>query len=94
MGKFVKTEFNQDGIAGGCDLLLSGWRKIGGVLIWASEDITCLATLMSCDTTKHSVCPGYDTKQSDDEVPVMWEFGECGVPLHYLHFQVHSGLEW
>ena len=23
-----------------------------------------------------------------------WSFGECGVPLHCHHSQVHSGLEW
>ena len=34
-------------------------------------------------------CPGYDTKQSDGEVPA---FGECGVLLHCHHSQVHSGL--
>ena len=34
-------------------------------------------------------CPGYDTKQSDGEIPVMLELGECGVPLHW-----YSGLLW
>ena len=39
-------------------------------------------------------CPGYDNKQSDGEVPAVWSFGECGVPLHYHRSQVHSGPEW
>ena len=39
-------------------------------------------------------CPGYDTKQSDGEVPAPgWSFGECGVPLYYYRSQVHSGPE-
>ena len=29
-------------------------------------------------------CPGYETKQSDGEVPVMLHFGECGVPDRVL----------
>ena len=27
--------------------------------------------------------PGYDTKQSDSEAPLMLELWECGVPFHY-----------
>ena len=30
---------------------------------------------------KKNVCPAYDTKQSDGEVPVILELGECGIPL-------------
>ena len=26
-------------------------------------------------------CPRYDIKQSDGDIPVMQEFGQCGVPL-------------
>ena len=33
----------------------------------------------------------YDTKQSDGETPVMLEFGEYGVSLHWHRSQVHSG---
>ena len=36
-------------------------------------------------------CPGYDTKQSDGEVPAMPEFRECGVPLCCHCSQIHSG---
>ena len=39
-------------------------------------------------------CPGYDTKQSDGEVPVTLELGECGVPLYCHRSQVHSGPAW
>ena len=39
-------------------------------------------------------CPVYDTKQSDDEVPVMLEFWECGAPLHCHCSQVHCSPEW
>ena len=39
-------------------------------------------------------CPGYDTKLSNGEAPVMLEFGECGVPLRYHCFHVHSHREW
>ena len=39
-------------------------------------------------------CPGYDTKQSDGEAPVMLGHGECRAPLHCHCFQVHSGPEW
>ena len=39
----------------------------------------------------HNECSGYDTKQSDGEVPVMLE---CGVPLHCHCSQVHSGPKW
>ena len=35
--------------------------------------------------------PAYDIKQSDGEVSMMLEFGECGAPLHCHHSQVHSG---
>ena len=38
------------GIAGGYEVMLSGWSKVGLVLIPAWD------TLMSCDTTKQSVC--------------------------------------
>ena len=40
-------------------------------------------------------CPGYDTKQSDDEVPaVLGLWGSTKVPLQCHRSQVHSGLEW
>ena len=39
-------------------------------------------------------CPGYDTKQSDGEVPVMLELWECGISLHCHCSQVHSDPEW
>ena len=37
--------------------------------------------------------PGYDTKQSDDEAPVMQELWEMQGTLHYYHSQVHSASE-
>ena len=37
---------------------------------------------------------GYNTKQSDGDLQVTWNFGECGVPLYCHHFQVHSAQEW
>ena len=39
-------------------------------------------------------CPGYDTKQSDGEVPATLELWGSGVPLHCHRSQVHSGPEW
>ena len=36
---------------------------------------------------------GYDTKQYDDEAPVMLELWECRVSLHCHPSQVHSDLE-
>ena len=39
-------------------------------------------------------CPGYDTKQSNGEDPVMLELEECRVPLHCHRSQVHSVAEW
>ena len=38
-------------------------------------------------------CPGYGTKESDDETPVMLELWECGVPLHCHCSQFQCGLE-
>ena len=39
-------------------------------------------------------CSGYDTKQSNGEVPVMLDLGEYGVHLHCQRSQVHSDPEW
>ena len=42
-------------------------------------------------------CPGYDTKQSDSEAPIIPELGEYGVLLHCHRSQVHfvrSGSTW
>ena len=39
-------------------------------------------------------CPGYDTKLSDRETPVMLELWECKVPLRCRCFLVHSDTEW
>ena len=38
--------------------------------------------------------PGYDVKQSNGEAPVILNFGECGILLHFHHSHVQSGLEW
>ena len=43
---------------------------------------------------KSDECPGCDIKQSDSEVRVMLDLGECGVPLHYHFSQVLSVPEW
>ena len=58
--------------------------------------------------TPTNECPGYDTKQSDGDVPVIlelflipsyssfqwgWSLGGCKAPLHSQRSQVHSGPE-
>ena len=52
------------------------------------------APLQRGKTPPRNECPRYDTKQSDGEVPVMPEFGECGAHLHCHRAQVHSGPQW
>ena len=39
-------------------------------------------------------CPGYDTKQSDGEVPVILGLWGKRAPLHCHCSQVHFGPEW
>ena len=39
-------------------------------------------------------CSGYDTKQSDGQVPIMLELSGTQSTLHCHRFQVHSGPEW
>ena len=38
-------------------------------------------------------CPIYDNKYLMVRLQ-KWNFGECGVPLHYYYFQVHPDQEW
>ena len=48
--------------------------------------------LLQRSKTPPNECPGYDSKQSDGEVPVM--HGEYGAPLHCHFSQVLFGPAW
>ena len=43
--------------------------------------------------THPNECPVYDNKQSDGEVPMMQEIGECRTHFYSHCSQVHSGPE-
>ena len=58
---------------------------------WGTNSPT--ATLQRGKEKHPKECP-VNTKQSDADVPVMLELGECGAPLHCHRSKVHSGLEW
>ena len=45
-------------------------------------------------TTTNNKCPGYDTKQSDDDAPLILQYEEYGEPLYCDCSQVHSDPEW
>ena len=46
------------------------------------------------DKNSPNKCPGYNSKQSDGEIPVMLELWGMQVPLCCHRYLVHSGPEW
>ena len=52
------------------------------------------ASLQRGKTPISNKYPGYDIKQSDDEVPVILELWAMRSTPSWPHSQVNSGLEW
>ena len=48
----------------------------------------------TAEYTDCNECPVYDTKQSDDEAPVMQVLRECGVPLYCYQSLIYTSPEW
>ena len=53
-----------------------------------------LISIVPRSTLSNNKYPGYDTQQSDGEVPVMLEFGEMRITPNFHRPQVSSDPEW
>ena len=65
-------------------------------IIWPSEQrlLNILTAPLQRDKHPTNKCPRYDTKQSDDEAPVILELWGMRSISSLRSLQVHSGPEW